>query len=134
MGSDFSNDDLVSEISFVDDYDHAFTTVEGADSVLCIRSVPHDGVPVVWGSLITAVEPDSHLPVWEKYYDEHGELMRSFYFTEPKTFGDRRIPSVLTVVPGNKEGHKTVMVYRDCEFDIDFDEDIFSLRNLRTPR
>jgi hypothetical protein len=135
MGSDFTNDDLVSEISFVRDYTHEFTTVESGDEThLHIRSVPNDGVPVVWASVITAVEEDGYLPVWEKYYDEKGQLMRSFYFTEPKMFGRRRMPAVLTVVPERKEGHKTVMVYHEAEFDIEIDDNIFTLRHLRATK
>ena len=135
MGSDFTNDDLVSEISFVRDYSHEFTTVEGGDKAhLYIESVPHDGVPVVWGAVITAVEESGYLPVWEKYYDEKGRLMRSFYFTEPRMFGKRRIPAVLTVVPEKKEGNRTVMVYREAEFDVEIDDDVFTLRHLRSTK
>ncbi len=134
MGSDFSNDDLVSEVSFVRDYDHEFLAVEGDEGLLHIRSVPHDGVPVVWGSVVTAVEEDGYLPVWERYYDEKDRLMRSFIFTEPRTFGKRRIPAVLTVIPENKKGNRTVMTYREIEFDIEIDDDTFTLRHLRSTK
>jgi len=135
MGSDFTNDDLVSEISFVRDYTHEFTTIDGGDEAhLYVRSIPHDGIPVVWGSVITAVEADGYLPVWGKYYDEREKLMRTFLFTEPRMFGDRRVPAVLTIVPERKDGQKTVMVYHAAEFDIEIDDDIFTLRNLRSTR
>ena len=133
MGSDFTNDDIVSQISFITDYTHEFTAGD-EEGLLYIRSIPNDGVPVVWGSVVNAVEADGYLPRWARYYDEKGGLMRSFEFSEPKTFGTRRIPSILTVVPANKQGNKTVIVYDDMDFDIDIDNDIFTLRHLRSTK
>ena len=43
-------------------------------------------------------------------------------------------PSILTVVPANKQGNKTVIVYDDMDFDIDIDDDIFTLRHLRSTK
>jgi len=135
MGSDFTNDDIVSEISFVDDYDHTLARVDApADSLVYIRSVPHDGVPVVWAEVVTAVRAHGHLPVWERYYDEKGRLMRTMRFTSPRTFGSRTIPTVIELVPENEAGRRTVMRYVDIVFDGPVDENIFSLRNLRSPR
>jgi hypothetical protein len=133
MGSDFSNDDLVSQISFIDDYDHAFTEVEGARDLICIESIPHEGVPVVWSRLVTAVTSDEYLPVWERSYDERGKLIRTMEFTEPKMFGSRKLPSVMTIIPENEDGNRTVMRYEEAVFDIELDENIFSMRNLRSP-
>jgi len=42
------------------------------------------------------------------------------------------IPTVLEMVPQAKEGHKTVIRYLNAEFNTELDEDIFTLRNLRT--
>jgi len=132
-GIGFYNDDLVSQISFVDDYAHEFTTGD-EDSLLYIRSVPNDGVPVVWAAIVTAIEADGYLPVWEHYYDEKDQIVRSFLFAEPKTFGERRIPTVLSVIPGKKDGNKTVLIYHDMEFDIDIESDVFTLRHLRSTK
>ena len=135
MGSDFTNDDVVSEISFVDDYDHELASVEAPEQgLIYIRSVPHDGVPVVWAQVVSAVREDGYLPVWERYYDEKGRLMRSMLFSEPRTFGARTIPAVLELVPENEKGRKTVMRYTDIVFDVPVDEEIFTLRHLRSPR
>ena len=133
MGSDFTNDDLVSQISFINDYDHRFVEVEDAGELLCIESIPHEGVPVVWARLVTAVTPDDYLPVWERSYDERGRLIRTMEFTEPRMFGDRRMPALVTIIPQNEEGNRTVMRYEEAVFDIEIDDNVFSLRNLRSP-
>ena len=50
MGSDFTNDDLVDEISYLEDYTYEFEEVESPrEGLLYIKAVPDEDVPVVWG-------------------------------------------------------------------------------------
>ena len=133
MGSDFTNDDLVKEFSLYEDYKYNEVTPDSAvDSLIYINCVPRPDLPVVWGNVVIAATRDRNLPVWEKYYDEKGELMRVMCFSDVKTFGDRTIPATMEMVPQNKEGHKTVIRYLKIEYDIPINEETFSLRNLRS--
>jgi outer membrane lipoprotein-sorting protein len=133
MGSDFTNDDLVKESSMKDDYTYEFTEVENAQpDIYYIKLIPREDIAVVWGKIIIAVRKDDYLPVWEKYYDEKGELMRLLNFSDIKRFGDRQLPSVMEMVPQNKKGHKTIIRYIKADFDSKVDKNIFSLRNLRS--
>lgn len=133
MGSDFTNDDLVKEYSLVEDYHFELTSVENADEeLLYAKLVPKEDLPIVWGHIIIAVEKDDYMPVWERYFDEKGNLMRLIEFKEVKLFGERRIPSVMELIPQHKEGHKTTMRYFNIEFDRKIEKDVFSLRNLRS--
>ena len=88
----------------------------------------------MWKNVVIAVRRSDHLPAWQKYYDEKDQLMRIMNFRDIKTFGSRTVPSVMEIVPQNKEGHKTVVRYLELEFNIDVDDDVFSLRNLRTQK
>lgn len=133
MGSDFTNDDLVKEISFVDDYSYELTQPPDSDtSLLYVRCVPHENVPVVWGSVIIAAGREGYLPMWEKYYDEKGALMRTITFSDVTGFGDRTLPATMELIPENKEGNRTVIHYEKLVFDADVGDEIFSLRNLQT--
>jgi outer membrane lipoprotein-sorting protein len=133
MGSDFTNDDLVKEFSLYEDYKYSEITPDSAiDSLIYINCVPSPDLPVVWGNVVIAATRDSYLPVWEKYYDEKGTLMRVMYFSDIRTFGDRTIPATMEMVPQNKEGHRTVIRYLKIDYNIPVDEEIFSLRNLRS--
>jgi hypothetical protein len=38
----------------------------------------------------------------------------------------------MEMIPQNEEGHKTIIRYLEAEFDIPLEEDIFTLRNLRS--
>lgn len=132
MGSDFTNDDLVKEFTFVEAYHFEMTTPEAPEpGLVYIRCVPKEGLPIVWGSVVLAVREDDLLPVWEKYYDERGRLARGIVFGDVRTFGGRRIPSTMELVPAGKEGHKTVLRYIEARFDVPLSPDIFTLRNLQ---
>ncbi len=135
MGSDFTNDDIVREFSLYEDYSYKEIAVDDPDTnLIYVNCIPREDLAVVWKNVVIAVRRSDHLPVWEKYYDEKDQLMRVMNFTDIKTFGSRTIPSVMEIVPQNKEGHKTQIRYLEVEFDIDIDENIFSLRNLRTQK
>ena len=132
MGSDFTNDDLVKEFTFIESYHFEMTTYENPEEgVLYVKCIPKEGLPIVWGHIIIAVQDEGYMPVWQKYYDEKGKLMKEMFFKDVKAFGQREIPSVLELIPTTKEGHKTVLYYIEATFNTNIDEEIFSLRNLR---
>jgi len=131
MGSDFTNDDLVKEFTFVESFHFEMTTPESPEpGLLYVKCIPREGLPIVWGSIVLAVREDDFLPIWEKYYDEKGRLARDLVFKDVRTFGNRSIPSTLELIPRTKEGHKTILRYIDARFDIPLASDIFTLRNL----
>lgn len=133
MGSDFTNDDLVKEFTLLDDYTYEFVRPQDAQpQLLYIALTPKEGIPVVWGKIVAAVQKENYLPVWDRYYDEKGKLMRIIDFKDNKRLGGRLIPSVMEVIPQNKEGQKTMMRYLQAEFDIKLPDEIFSLRNLQS--
>ncbi len=132
MGSDFTNDDLVKEFTFLESYNFEMATPENPEEgVLYVKCIPKEGLPIVWGHIVVAVREGNYMPLWQKYYDEKGKLMRNMIFKDVKSFGKREIPSVMELIPVTKEGHKTILRYLEARFDIQLDDDIFTLRNLR---
>ncbi len=135
MGSDFTNDDLVRESSMLDDYTYQFVTPEDASpDHLYVQLIPKEDSPIVWGKIVAAVQSSDYLPVWQRFYDEKGNLMRVMNFKEIKTFGDKIAPSVMEIIPQNKDGHKTVVRWLNATFDSDIDDKIFTRRNLQKRR
>ncbi len=133
MGSDFTNDDLVRETTFFDDYDVSWTEVEEAEEGrLYLEMIPHEDAPVVWGEVVVSLRGEDLLPVWMRYYDEDGELMRVMDYREYEETDGRVIPTVMELTPQDEEG-STTLVYEDVEFDLEVDEDVFTMRNLRSP-
>ncbi|MBN1150484.1 outer membrane lipoprotein-sorting protein [candidate division WOR-3 bacterium] len=132
MGSDFTNDDLVRESSYIEDYTFQIVKVENpVQGEIYLEMIPKETSAVVWGKIITAVREGDFLPLWQKYYDEDGNFMREMVFTEIVNFGSREIPSTMEIRPLDKPGNSTVVRFIDIEFDTDIDEGIFSLRNLQ---
>lgn len=132
MGSDFTNDDLVQEFSLFEDYSYELVTPDSArEEFIYINCIPREDLPIVWGNIVIAATRGDYLPVWQRYYDESGRLMRIENFSEIRTFSGRRIPSVMEMVPQSKEGYKTVIRYLELELDLELGDELFSLRNLR---
>ncbi len=132
MGSDFTNDDIVKESSLFHDYSYEFLDVDSAqEKLFYINCIPREDLAVVWGNIVIAVNKADSLPVWQKYYDEKGELMRVMIYSDVRDLGGRRIPAVMELIPQHKEGHKTVVRYLQAEFDVLLEKETFTLRNLR---
>jgi outer membrane lipoprotein-sorting protein len=135
MGSDFTNDDLVEEFTYIDDYTYEWAEVENPEKdVLYIKAIPREDLPVVWGHLVMAIRGAEYIPLWEKYYDEKGRLIRTMTFSEVQQFGKRLLPATMMVIPANKEGHSTSVRYTSATFDQSIEDNVFSLRNLRSPK
>ena len=135
MGSDFTNDDLVRESSMLDDYTYErITPAESQPDHVYIQLLPKEDSPIVWGKRIIAIRVSDRIPVWQHFYDETGRLARVMNFKEIKAFDGKTIPSVMEMIPQNKEGHKTVVRFVNAAFDKGIDEKIFTRRNLQKRR
>jgi outer membrane lipoprotein-sorting protein len=133
MGSDFTNDDLVKEFTFVHDFVFAMTTPDDAQAGLAyVECRPKPGVPVIWDRIVIDIEEATLLPVRQTFFDENGRVARIMNYKEIRTFGARTVPSVMEMIPQNKEGYKTVIRYKDIRFDFPLEDGIFTLRNLQS--
>jgi outer membrane lipoprotein-sorting protein len=132
MGTDFTNDDLVKESSVVDDYEHALVGEEMIGERQCfkIEMIPKEDAAVVWGKLITWIDQKDFLQLRVEFYDEFNELVNVMTGSEIKMIGGRLLPSKMEMVPADKEGHKTVIVYEDIIFDTPLKDDFFSIANM----
>ena len=117
------------------DYTHKLVEPEpGKKDVYCVEMLPREKTPTVWGRIITTVRKKDYLPVEQAFYDEKGKKMRVMVFKEIKELGGKVIPTVLELIPLNKENHKTVVTYNRAKFDIELDDNVFTLRNLKKKR
>lgn len=136
MGSDFTNDDLVKESSLVNDYTHQALDKESMGGFPCykIQCNPKPHAPVVWGKLLLWVRIDNFVPVREEFYNEKGELIKVMTFSDVKQTNDRPYPMKWTMIPKNKEGHKTTYTIKAVEFNKEISPVIFTKQNMRKPR
>ena len=135
MGSDFTNDDLVKESSLLEDYNHRLIHPENEEiDKYYIELTPKTETPSVWGKIEITIRKKDYIPLTEVYYDEKGRKMREMIFSDVRKFGNREIPALLEMLPLNKKGQKTVIRYRDIQFDEPTDKQTFTLRNLQKRR
>ena len=133
MGSHFTNDDLVKESRMEEDY-HSEISFEGErDGVrqLEFTLTPKPDAAVVWGKKIMTVIAESYIPIRETYYDEDMKIVRTITFSDIKVLGGRRLATVLRVVPEDKPGEYTELVYEKMEFDLKFKDGFFSIARLK---
>ncbi|MGK7397896.1 MAG: outer membrane lipoprotein-sorting protein [Candidatus Cyclobacteriaceae bacterium M3_2C_046] len=136
MGSDFTNDDLVQESSIVTDYTHKLmgdTTIEGRDS-WHLELTPKEEAAVVWGKIEVFIDKAEYLQLLTRFYDEDMYLVNTMTGSDIKMMDDRLITSKLTVVPADEDGHKTVMEYNNIDFNININQDFFSIQNMKKLR
>lgn len=137
MGSDITNNDIVKEITYSEDYTYAYTadtTLTGSlqEGLVYVRLIPDASTAVVWSSIVCAVETARTVPVWERYYDREGVLIKTVTFSQVGEMGGRIVPAVMEVTPADREGHRTTITWSDARFDQGVDESIFTLSNLQS--
>ncbi len=132
MGSDFTNDDLVKESTFLDDYDGELYTPENPDKdLLYVKLTPKEKAATVWGKILIKARKEDYLPVEEEYFDENGQKMRLMNFRNIKMLGGRKLPTIMEVIPLNKKGNKTIIEYKEAKFNQGIKDSMFSLRSLQ---
>ncbi len=131
-GSDFTNDDLVRESNYSEDYNERLLKVDSLNNLPTwkIELDPKPDAPVVWGKLLYWVSQKDTLPVRIEYYDESGELIRQMEFNQVKKFGSRKIPSLWSMISHTEEGHTTTFELLEAEFDKKLNDNLFSFREL----
>jgi len=129
MGSDFTNDDLVREVSLLKEY-HVDKKTEGENYRLILT--PKQDTVTVWGRIEFVVNQQSLLPLEQSYFNEKGNKVRTMLFSDIREFSGKKMPAIMTMMPLNKTGYKTVIEYVEAEFDLELGDNIFTLRNLQT--
>ncbi len=131
MGSHFTNDDLMRESSYDEDYDTQIAWVDDAGQRrLRLTMVPKKDAAVVYTKIVFWLSEKGWLPVRAEYFDGD-EIVRTNTFTDVKAFGPRSIPATMTVVPADKPQESTVVTYQDIRFDAPVRKALFTPRGLR---
>ncbi len=133
MGSHLTNDDLVKESRFSDDYDcEVIARPEGRrDGSHVVECVPHPDAPVVWGKVVLRFRASDELLDRITYHDEDGELVRTLEYSDVGDLGGRRLPRRVRVIPADEPDELTEVVYEELAFDVELPRRIFSLQALR---
>lgn len=132
MGSHFTNDDLVKESRYVDDFDCKFLKkpADNKDKVYVVQCIPKPNAPVVWGKVVLTAREDL-IPLKTTYHDEKDKLVRTMTFSDISKLGGRDIPKTMRLDVVDKPGEYTEVVYEELEFDLKISERTFTLQALK---
>src|SRR5271157_3283277 len=133
MGSHFTLDDLVGQSRLTSDYLIATSFAGYRDGVAVSEYTltPKPAAPVVWGKITLEVRQADLMPIWQRYYDEDGKLVRELSFSEYKYVSRRLIPTRLVMRPLDQASEQTTITYENVGFDAPISEETFSLKNLK---
>ena len=131
MGSHISNDDLLRDSSWREDFETSLAAVqEGGRRTLKLTAIPKPDTPVVYSKIVWTVDAETMLPLRSEDFD--GErIARTTTFSDVRDFGGRRLPSTITVVPSKYPEESTVMRYTAMRFDAKVDNRMFTPRGLK---
>ena len=131
MGSHFTNDDLVRETSYREDYETELSwREEDGERRIVATLTPRPDAPVVYTRIEYAVRPGDWIPVRADYFDE-GEVVRTMRFEDVREVSGRRIPMRMVLQPADEPDERTVVRYETLELDVPVDDDLFTRRGLR---
>ena len=131
MGSHFTNDDLVRETSYLDDYQGELDLVDvDATPHLRVQLAPRPSAPVVYTRIVFLMAVEDWTPVRADYYDDQ-ELVRTMSFEDVRAAGGKSIPHTMVLIPQDDSGERTIVHYQLLELDVAVDPDLFTRRGLR---
>ena len=132
MGSHFSNDDLVKESRMADDYTYAITARPDAAGTgkYVVECEAKLTAAVVWGKVVVTLNADK-LAETIQYFDEKGVLIRTMRFSDVKEIGGKKIATRMMLVPEDKPGEFTEIVYEELDFGANVPDSMFSLQELK---
>ncbi|MCK4510208.1 outer membrane lipoprotein-sorting protein [bacterium] len=133
MGSDMTNDDLVRESSYLDDYAAELVGRSSDPPGWKVRLDALPDVPGLWNR-VEVVFSDNGLPARLQFFDRKDRLSRTMVLEDVKRIGGRLVPTVMRVIPEREEGRSTEFRYLSIEFDVDLDDGMFSLAYLERKR
>jgi len=130
MGSDLTNDDIVRDSSYEDDYDSEVVGRTDDPPGWKLRMTARPEAVGLWNSVEMVFADDAWLPVMAQFYDRKDRLSRTMTFGVVKVMNGRRVPTLITIIPEREEGRRTELRYLDVEFDVELSDDTFSLSRL----
>lgn len=135
MGSDFSNRDVARDDDILQQYDHKLTKTETVDghTVYHVEAIPHPTAAVVWGRQTLQVRDDFVL-LQEDFYDQDGVLVKSMVTSEIKEMDGRTVAARQRMSKVETQQEWTEIIVDAVDFDIDINDRVFTLSNLRNPR
>lgn len=133
-GSDFSYNDLSRSDKLLKHYALSLTKVERGDDghwTYTVEAIPYDDAPVVWGKEELVLRDDFVL-ISQTFFDQNLEPLKRMETLEIGELGGRTFGTRMRMSPLDEPDHYTEIHYQDARFDIELDDQLFTLFALRS--
>jgi hypothetical protein len=94
--------------------------------------VPKPETAVVWGRLVVCIDKLDFLELHTRFYDEEGNLVNTMNASEVKTMDGRLIPTRFEIIPADKPGQKTVMIYKTIQYNRPLEDGFFTTEKMKS--
>ncbi|MCL5773241.1 MAG: outer membrane lipoprotein-sorting protein [Firmicutes bacterium] len=130
IGSDFTYEDISGRDIIFDTHTLLREEAQGGKACYVVESIPKEESE--YTKKISWIDKTNFLPLKEEYYDSRGELYKVFTADEIKTV--QGFPTVTRRTMKNlKSGHRTEVTFKEVNYNLGIEEDLFSERNLKNP-
>lgn len=135
MGSDFSNRDISKTTDILEHYDHVLSHTETKDAhtYYTITSTPHEDAPVVWGKEVITVRDDFAMTRHE-FWDQNNQLVKVMEAQQVTIMDGKPVANKIRMGKVDEPDEWTQIETHTIDFDIDIQDNLFTLSNLRNPR
>ena len=136
MGSDFTNDDLVTESSLVVDYSHRLLGEQSVNNRKAwkIELTPKENAAVVWGKVVLHIDQAEYLHLRTEFYDEDGDMVNIMEAKEIGELGGKVLPTVVEMEPIGEPGKKTILEYHALDFNVNIPREHFTTQYMKRVR
>jgi hypothetical protein len=132
-GSDFSYTDLSRSDSWLDDYDLNIASVktEGDHRIYTLEAIPHDDAPVVWGKEELIIR-DDYVILMHTFFDQSLAPLKQMETLEIGERGGRIMGTRMRMMELDKPEKYTELIWGKAEFDVELEEQMFTLFHLKS--
>ncbi|MEP5766025.1 MAG: outer membrane lipoprotein-sorting protein [Halieaceae bacterium] len=134
-GSDFSYNDLSRTDALLHQYQLSISQVQEQDghTLYTIEAVPHENAPVVWGREVIELR-DDYVLLAHTFYDQDDIALKQLKAMEIGTLGGRVFATRMRMSKLDETDHWTEVSYQEVQFDIDVDDELFTVYSLKAGR
>lgn len=132
-GSDFSYNDLSQSDKLLKHYELSLVGAEAREGheVYTVDAVPYDNAPVVWGKEEIVLR-DDYVLLTHTFFDQDLEPLKRLETLEIGDLGGRVFGTRMRMSQLDDPDHYTEVNYREAQFNLKLDDDLFTLFALRT--
>lgn len=132
MGSHFTNDDLVKESRFSDDFNlKIIGRPEDGKNQWVIECIPKPDAPVVWGKVLVILRAQDNIAEQVQFYDEKGGLVRTMTYSNIRLVDGKPMPLTMRMVPADSPQEFTEVKQVKLSFNLELADSVFTLQSLR---